>query len=120
MKSILLYILLGISAPAIAQSKDSTFHTVRPCSYSYKLNYPKAAEANKISGIVVVEMDQNEDGILSNPKVIKGIGYGCDEEALRIVKAQIAGRNKCSILQKWPRYKIGKVTQSINFSYTED
>jgi Gram-negative bacterial TonB protein C-terminal len=120
MKSILLYILLGISAPAIAQSKDSTFRTFRPCSYTYKLNYPKAAEANKISGIVLVEMDQNEDCILSNPRVIKGIGYGCDEEALRIVKAQIAGQNKCSILQKWPGCKKGKVTQPINFSYTDD
>jgi Gram-negative bacterial TonB protein C-terminal len=99
MKSILLYILLCVSIPAIAQLKDSSF---RPCSYSYKLNYPKAAEANKISGVVLVEMDQSEDCTLSNPKVIKGIGYGCDEEALCIVKAQIAGKNKCNILQKWP------------------
>ena len=117
MKSILLYPLLCISIPSIAQSKDSSF---RPCSYTYKLNYPQAAEANKISGVVLVEMDQNEDCILSNPRVIKGIGYGCDEEALRIVKAQIAGQNKCSILQKWPGCKKGKVTQPINFSYTDD
>ncbi len=50
------------------------------------IKYPPAAANNQISGRVVVEYILDKDGTVSNVKVLKGIGYGCDEEAVRVVK----------------------------------
>ncbi len=48
--------------------------------------YPKEARKNGIEGKVIVQFVINEDGTCSNFNVIKGIGYGCDEEAVRAFK----------------------------------
>jgi TonB family protein len=48
--------------------------------------YPEAARQNKITGFVVVGFIVKKDGSLSDFKVLKGLGYGCDEEALRVAK----------------------------------
>ncbi|MGL5892788.1 MAG: energy transducer TonB, partial [Bacteroidia bacterium] len=48
--------------------------------------YPDAARKNKITGYVVVGFMVKKDGTLSDFKVMKGLGYGCDEEALRVAK----------------------------------
>lgn len=50
------------------------------------LEYPQEAIDNKIQGFVTVKITVNENGEISNPTIIKGLGYGCDEEALRLVK----------------------------------
>lgn len=50
------------------------------------LRYPASAANNEISGRVVVEYVVEKDGAFSNIKVLKGIGFGCDEEAVRVVK----------------------------------
>lgn len=54
------------------------------------LKYPPAAKSKGIQGRVFLEFIINKDGSLSDIKVIKGIGGGCDEEAVRIVKASQA------------------------------
>ena len=90
------------------------------CSYTVKLKYPELAIENNISGVVIVEMDGDENCMLSNPRVIKGIGYGCDEEALRMAKQYIVGRNKCNITQNNRDCKKGTTTQSIMFSNRDD
>ena len=51
----------------------------------YNLIYPKLAEKTNISGKVIVQFYINEDGTVSDVKVAKSIGGGCDEEAMRIV-----------------------------------
>lgn len=51
-----------------------------------KLSYPKRALDNKVEGRVVVQFVVDKNGDVQNPKIIRGIGYGCDEEALRVVK----------------------------------
>lgn len=51
------------------------------------LRYPALARENNIGGKVIVEFVVNEDGSISNIKLIRGIGSGCDEEAMRVVKA---------------------------------
>lgn len=51
-----------------------------------KIKYPKKARKAGIEGRVMVQFIINEEGNVENPKVIRGIGGGCDEEALRIVK----------------------------------
>ncbi|NCX96219.1 MAG: energy transducer TonB [Chitinophagia bacterium] len=40
-----------------------------------------------IQGRVIVNFVVNEDGFISDVKVLRGIGGGCDEEALRVIKA---------------------------------
>ena len=48
-----------------------------------KVKYPAQARRMQIEGRVYLEFVVNKDGSLSELKVIKGIGAGCDEEALR-------------------------------------
>ncbi len=52
-----------------------------------KLIYPYQARANNISGRVIVGFTIEKCGSLSDIKVLKGIGYGCDEEVVRILKS---------------------------------
>ncbi|MBO7540440.1 MAG: energy transducer TonB, partial [Bacteroidales bacterium] len=51
------------------------------------LNYPEKAKAEKITGKVYVSFVVEKDGSISNVKVLRDIGYGCGEEAVRVVKA---------------------------------
>lgn len=50
------------------------------------LHYPDAAVSSGIEGQVVIKFIVNEDGHVSDAQVMRGIGGGCDEEALRIVR----------------------------------
>ena len=50
------------------------------------LRYPEEAMENKIEGTVAVEVDIDVFGKVSGAKVKHGIGYGCDEEATRLVQ----------------------------------
>jgi len=47
--------------------------------------YPKQAQRVGANGKVFVEFTVNEKGELSHFKIIKGIGFGCDEEAKRVI-----------------------------------
>jgi TonB family protein len=49
------------------------------------LRYPDAALEAKIEGSVIVEYDISDDGLVYNPHILKGLGYGCDEEAVRLI-----------------------------------
>lgn len=49
------------------------------------IEYPEMARRAGIEGKVVVQFIVNEDGTVEDPRVIRGIGGGCDEEALRAV-----------------------------------
>lgn len=51
-----------------------------------KIHYPDMARKAGIEGRVYVQFIVNERGQVENPRVIRGIGGGCDEEALRAVK----------------------------------
>lgn len=50
------------------------------------LRYPKEARENNIEGVVYIEFIVEKDGSLTNIKVKRGIGGGCDEESIRVVK----------------------------------
>ncbi|MBR1514109.1 MAG: TonB family protein [Bacteroidales bacterium] len=79
------------------------------------LNYPQEARDKGIDGRVFIGMVIEKDGSVSNVKVLRGIGGGCDEEAVRVIKA----------LPKWtPGKKDGKPARvsyqiPINFKLTE-
>ena len=51
-----------------------------------KINYPDRAARAGIEGRVTIQFIVTEDGNVEDPKVIRGIGGGADEEALRVVK----------------------------------
>lgn len=50
------------------------------------LNYPKPAKRMGIEGRVFVQFIVEKDGSLTDVRVVKGIGGGCDEEAVRVLK----------------------------------
>jgi periplasmic protein TonB len=52
-----------------------------------KMKYPAQARRMGIEGKVFVEFVINRDGSITDVKAIKGIGAGCDEEAVRVVQA---------------------------------
>ncbi|QOI97550.1 MAG: energy transducer TonB [Flammeovirgaceae bacterium] len=52
---------------------------------SKAIHYPKLAQRNGTQGKVFVEFIIDKAGNVSNVKVIKGIGSGCDAEAARVV-----------------------------------
>ncbi|HCD50886.1 MAG TPA: energy transducer TonB [Balneolaceae bacterium] len=53
----------------------------------YKLiNYPKLARQAGIEGRVYVEFVIDKQGNVTRPTIIRGIGGGCNEEVLRVIK----------------------------------
>ncbi len=66
---------------------------------SSNLFYPEGARITGVEGTVHVSFVVNEIGKVENIKVLKGIGYGCDEEVVRIINN----------MPKWK--KVGKNEQ---------
>ena len=61
-----------------------------PAFYKYvseNMKYPLQARKMMIEGKVFIEFIVDKDGSLTNVSILKGIGAGCDEEALRVVKS---------------------------------
>lgn len=52
-----------------------------------KLRYPSAAQKAAVEGIVVVSFIVDQSGSIKDAKVIKGLGFGTDEEALRVINS---------------------------------
>lgn len=50
------------------------------------IRYPDQAKINKVEGRVTIQFTVESDGSLTNFVVLKGIGSGCDEELIRLVK----------------------------------
>lgn len=51
------------------------------------IHYPEAARKNNVQGKVFVQFIVEKDGSLSSMKVVRGIGAGCDDEAVRALTA---------------------------------
>jgi protein TonB len=49
------------------------------------LKYPSYARRVGVAGKVFIEFTIAENGSMTALKVVRGIGYGCDEEALRVI-----------------------------------
>jgi protein TonB len=54
------------------------------------IRYPEEARKKGVEGKVFVQLVVDADGSISEVQVLKGIGYGCDEEAVRVIKAMPA------------------------------
>ena len=79
------------------------------------VEYPQEARDKEISGRVFVSFVIEKDGSVSNIEMKRGIGGGCDEEAVRVIKGM-------------PKWKPGKMKgepvrvsymMPINFKLTE-
>lgn len=53
---------------------------------SNNVKYPLIAREKGIQGRVIATFIVEQDGTLSNLKIAKGIGGGCDEETIRVLK----------------------------------
>jgi TonB family protein len=51
-----------------------------------KVKYPAECKSKEIEGRVTVQFVVDTQGKVQDPNVIRGIGGGCDEEALRVIK----------------------------------
>lgn len=54
--------------------------------FASETKYPQLAKENSVQGIVYVSFVVEPDGSVSNVTILRGIGGGCDEEAVRVVK----------------------------------
>jgi TonB family protein len=93
-----------------AEARRCTFESL--ATYiRQNLLYPEEAKKQNISGTVVVRFIIDEGGAVTGAEVEKSLGAGCDEEALRIVKA----------MPQWVPGKQGgkpvKVRQSLPFHF---
>jgi len=71
-----------------------------------KLKYPTTARENDIQGRVLVHFVVGKDGEIEAAKILKGIGGGCEKEALRVVNAM-------------PKWKPGKIKgKSVKTNFT--
>ena len=62
---------------------------------SQNIEYPRMAKESGISGRVFVTFVVEKDGSVTDVQVLRGIGGGCDEEAIRVIKSM-------------PKWKAGK------------
>jgi protein TonB len=67
--------------PAMGEKMEGFYKYI-----SKHLKYPSRAQSQEIQGKVYVEFTVDKDGSVKDAVVVKGIGGGCDEEALRVVK----------------------------------
>lgn len=54
---------------------------------SKNVRYPQQARDANVSGKVYVQFVVRKDGSITDIKTVRGIGSGCDEEAMRVVKS---------------------------------
>jgi TonB family protein len=76
------------------------------------IKYPGMARDNNVQGRVIVQFVVEKDGTLTDVKVVRGIGSGCDQEAVRVISQS-------------PKWKPGlvdskpvRVTYSVPISFS--
>jgi protein TonB len=77
------------------------------------MKYPRRAERASVAGKVFVSFTVNEKGELQDFSIERGIGFGCDEEAMRVIALTKWNPGK----QRGRAVKV-RMVQPINFSIT--
>jgi protein TonB len=68
-----------------------------------KIRYPELAQEYGVEGTVVIRLQLDESGKIIHRECVKGLGFGCDEAALKAVKS----------LSRWlPAMRQGKPVDS--------
>ena len=90
--------LLSLTVISQAQNKDAIYTVVDQMPQFQggpeglgsfirsNLSYPREALDNNIQGVVVASFIVEKDGSVSNIEIIKGLGYGCDQEVIRLIR----------------------------------
>ena len=117
MKIFLILAFITINLISFSQKTDNANCN---CSYSYSVRYPKKAQDNKIGGTVIIELDRDTTCLLSNPKITKGLGYECDEEAMRYANQLINNLRKCIVKCTGQKCTKEKIKLPLNFQYVEE
>jgi protein TonB len=102
MKKLFLIMLLAfVSVNAYSQSDDADNDVYNMVDQSAKfqdgynsiikfvqenIKFPAEAQENNVHGKLMVSVIVEKDGSLSDIKIKKGLGYGLDEEIVRIIK----------------------------------
>jgi periplasmic protein TonB len=82
---------------------------------SENIKYPIEAKNAKVQGKVFIQFVVNKKGEIEEAIVVRGIGFGCDEEALRVIKNAPAwnpGMHKDKPVKQ-------RMVVPINFKYEE-
>jgi protein TonB len=103
MKNFTITLLFILGCTSISYGQDSKSTEQQPLTFAEQMpefpggkdallaflqkniKYPVKALEEEIDGKVIVNIIINIDGTISNAKVTKAIGGGCDEEALRVI-----------------------------------
>lgn len=72
---------------------------------SKNLKYPEQAKRFGMSGRVVVEFIVGKDGKIKDQRIVRGLGYGLDDEALRVTK----------LMPDWTPGKVGGKAVIVKF-----
>jgi TonB family protein len=83
-----------VSGAAVKEEAHSTFKLAEPeggrdayTKYlTQKLVYPEQALANEVEGKVTIQFTVDLNGHVGNFKVLSSLGYGCDDEAIRLIR----------------------------------
>ena len=108
MKRLFLIMFLAfLSVNAYSQSDDEVYSLVEEAAQfpggqeemmkfiQDNRQYPDEAKSQNLHGRVIVSFIVEKDGSLSNVKVMRSLGSGCDEEAVRVINSM-------------PKWKPGK------------
>ncbi|WP_375561740.1 energy transducer TonB [Bernardetia sp. OM2101] len=103
-------LFIFVEEPAVFEGGMDNFYKY----VSKNLKYPKEAKKQGIEGRIFLQFVVDKDGSLTDIKVAKGVGFGLDEEAKRVLRA----------CPKWKparqRGKIVKVRMSIPIVFKLD
>ena len=70
------------------------------------IRYPAIARVNNVQGKVFLNFVVEKDGSITDIKVVRGVGSGCDDEAIRVLKSS-------------PNWKPGmQNNRTVRVSYT--
>lgn len=78
-----------VTEPYITVEQMPTFPGGETALLKYlaeNVNYPRQAREAKIQGLVIMRFVVDAKGVVSRVEILRGIGGGCDEEAMRVVQ----------------------------------
>lgn len=150
MKKILLLVLTSFSTFLFAQDADTTIYNIlseparfpgceqmdttetakNQCAetnlllfFNQNIVYPEQARLNNTTGQVVISFVVEKDGFISNPTLLRDIGDGCGDEALRVANGMNSALRTAGIQWKPGKNKgvpvRSQVTLPIKFKLQE-
>jgi TonB family protein len=110
----LLTLLTQVVHGQMSKSKKDSTDNQWWTSIQITFSYPKKAQENNVQGKVVVSFDIDSTCSIVNVRLVKGIGYGCDEEAIKAVKKMKLTYSKEQGHKCTPRYNLLQTFSFVN------